>query len=136
MPDIVKNSCHNLLIKIGSGSLIIDFGMPWSLMTCFTKCSTTIFAENEWDKATKLMSILTESIYHAPRPTPRAWWSFHTSNPKAYSVTWPKQLSCNRKLPITKYLFRVAEQNLKSLKFNFNTKTSTIQNPLSKYLQT
>ena len=47
-----------------------------------------------------------------------------------------KQLSCNRKLPITKHLFRVAEQNLKSSKFDFNTKTSTIQNPLSKYLQT
>ena len=66
-------------------------------------------------------------LCHAPRPTPRAWRSFHTSNPKAYSVTWPKQLSCNWNLPITKYLFRVAEQNLKSSKFNFKTKTSTIQ---------
>ena len=73
---------------------------------------------------------------HAPRPTPRAWRSFHTSNQKTYSVTWPKQLSCNRKLPIIKFLFRVVEQNLKSSKFNFKTKTSTIQNPLSKYLQT
>ena len=89
---------------------------------------------NKFPSRSKLSALM--PLYHAPTTTPRAWRSFHTSNPKAYNVTWPKQLSCNWKLPITKYPFRVAEQNLKSSKFDFKTKTSTIQNPLSKYLQT
>ena len=89
-----------------------------------------------WCFKLPLLKLITICLCHAPRPTPRAWRSFHTSNPKAYNVTRSKQLSCNRKLPITKYLFRVAEQNLISSKFNSKTKTFTIQNPLSKYLQT
>jgi len=46
VPNIVKNSCQNLLINMGLRSLMIDFGMSWILMMCFTNCLATIFAEN------------------------------------------------------------------------------------------
>ena len=44
---------------------------------------------------------------------------FSPSNEGGDKYVLPKQLSCNWMLPVTKYLFRVAEQNSKILKTQF-----------------
>ena len=139
-------SCIIGLISVGFNFIDLGWNSIWEIAEILgggaavevqIHCSRRLldFLQSVNLKPSKPTLMICATYCHAPRPTPRAWRSFHTSNPKAYSVTWPKQLSCNWKLPITKYLFRVAKQNLKSWKFDFNTKTSTIQNPLSKYLQ-
>ena len=55
---------------------------------------------------------------HTLKPTPKAWWSFHTSSPKAQS--WNDTnfhlVTENYQLPITKLLFRVVNNSkLKNL---------------------
>ena len=54
---------------------------------------------------------------HAPKPTIRAWQSFHTSSPMAQSGYDTNIRIVTGNLPITKFLLRVVEQNSKISKF-------------------
>ena len=67
---------------------------------------------------------------HAPKPTPRAWRSFHTLTPNAQSRNDINIRIVIGNLPITKFLFRVVWKkilkspsiNLKKNKTNTSTK--------------
>jgi len=53
VPDILKNSCQKWLMKMGSQSLTMDLGIPWSLIMPSTNFTATVFAVDGWRKVRK-----------------------------------------------------------------------------------
>ena len=54
---------------------------------------------------------------HAPKPTPKTCWSFHTLNPKTQSGNNTNIHIVTKNLPITKFIFKVVGQNSKIFKY-------------------
>ena len=96
-------SCRIGLISVGFNFIDLGWNSIWEIaeilgggaaMEVQIHCSRRLldFLQSVNLKPSKPTLMICATYCHALRPTPRAWRSFHTSNPKAYSVTWPKQI--------------------------------------------
>jgi hypothetical protein len=77
VPESRKSFCHTRLVKIGSRSLTIEDGRPWSRTTCWKNAAATEVAEYGWPRAMKCAYLDRRSITVKITDLPNLGKAFH-----------------------------------------------------------